>query len=110
MHIKRGNSLKKVTKGAYNSVYRKLGWVPIDNHTNIQGSKAHVEYVSPKPVKSGYRRNLSDIEDQPEDDSEDLDTMSYSELFTYAKDHGVSLGRTRQREEIIDLLKRELQL
>lgn len=89
MHITKDNEIKNVTKGAYKTYFEDTGWSPCD--TRYQGVSDYVEKLSYK----------SDDEDP------DFDTMSHKELLAFAKRHDISLGRVRQKDEIIDLLKQE---
>lgn len=111
MHITKNGATKKVTKGTYDNIYKKMGWVPVNGHVNIQGSKAHVEFMSPSPAKNPPMRESFVQPPEPEPIREetvtDFTNMGYQQLLAYARERGISLGKVRQRDEIIDLLKRE---
>lgn len=96
MHITKNNTVKNVTKGVYNAHFKDMGWIPYNAHVNIQGSNTHTEFLTHE-----------DTPDYTEDEDLNFDTMSHKELLAFAKRHDISLGRVRQKDEIIDLLKQE---
>lgn len=102
MYIIKNGNVKNVTRAIYKELYKSNGWTPMTEVPKAEPPKNNgYQPVFEDTVKPVYETN--ELED-----SVDLRSMNYQGLLAYARQHNIKLGNVRQKDEIIELLEREL--
>lgn len=108
MFITKNGMVKSVTKGVYKELYEHNGWEP-SGEVEFIDNKGKT-FMHPQPIEdSSYSFSQTDYTYDDYSKVTDFEDMSYQELLSYAKDHGIQLGRVRKQEDIIALLRGELE-
>lgn len=86
--IKKGDTVLQVTNGAYNSIYKRMGYVPV-------GERKH----SPLPIKPELVQAVEEKEEEEREVDEVVDKplaqWNKAEVKQYAEDHGIDLTGTK---------------
>lgn len=129
IQVKKGDSLLTVTKGAYDSYYRRLGYEPVgvaeSNENSDQGYTQPPEETKPSEegaqqksavnALDGATDGADDTAENPEHSSDEVDLseiplgeLSHSQLFEYADQLGLEYEGTMSKKELRALIKEHL--
>lgn len=108
---KAGHTLT-VTRGAFNALYRPLGYVIVGTEGEPEASPVPNEVTTPPADDTGYEDDQSSVEDEDtdadeeqDDEEEDLDEkplseMNFKELKAYAKRRGINTNGMSSKKEV----------
>ena len=112
--ITNGNRVTIVTLGVFKSMYEPMGW----KIANLSKENPVTEYLPENEVKHDenapedalevfYDESYDDI---PAEVEIPLSEMKVSELKEYAKKHGIDISAARNKQDIKDIIKAEMEV
>lgn len=98
IRIKRGSHTMSVTRGAFNAVYKPMGYTEMEEH---KAPKTHEE------TDDEYEDADmdSDEDDEPELGEKPLNEMNFNELKEYATQLGIATAGMRTRRELKEAIQ-----
>lgn len=129
IQVKRGNSLLTVTRGAYLSYYKRLGYEPVDAAEQPENkgeettqppedSQLSGDSTQPKSAEESDEQDIDGDEDETDDEESSgtevdlseipLSELSHSQLFEYADQLGLDYEGTPSRKELLELVRTHL--
>lgn len=117
VEITKGKLVVKVTKGAYNSLYKNEGWKLTSNVKPEKKAKEKPEKKKKqKPKKSEVKKEVvEEVEelDEVETPTEDLEAvtplseMTVEEMKAFAKEHDIDLSGVSKAADIRGIIEAE---
>lgn len=110
--IERAGHTLTVTRGAFNTLYRPLGYVIVGTEGEPEASPISDEAITPPVDDAGSEDDQGSIEDEDneadeeqDDEEEDLDEkplseMNFKELKAYAKRRGINTNGMSSKKEV----------
>lgn len=112
--IQRAGHVLTVSKGAFKTLYRPMGYVIVGDEGEPEASPAPGKEITPPDTGDGSEDDLSSGEDEVQDDGEDTDEdqddedleekplseMNFKELKAYAKRRGINVNGMSSKKEV----------
>lgn len=115
MLISKNGTRLSVTRGAYNDIFKSMGYAPISADSKSKKESKN-SYMAPKPEKNlnndvpfGNMLNTADIMEEDNDDDEYdvvLEEMTVKQLVEYADDNDIDLGEATRKADIIEAIRK----
>lgn len=119
--IQRAGHVLTVSKGAFKTLYKPMGYVIVGDEGEPEASPAPGKEITPPDTVDGSEDDLSSSEDESEDESDgadaDLDDeedadleekplseMNFKELKAYAKRRGINTNGMSSKKEVRDAI------
>lgn len=104
--ITNGNKELTVTRGAYDNIFRRMGYHPVETErADISPLGLEDENTYEEPETASEDEN-----EDPEDEEEDLfekpiGEMSFKELLEYAKANGIDIRGCNSKKEVLEAIE-----
>ena len=115
--IQRAGHVLTVSKGAFKTLYKPMGYVIVGDEGEPEASPAPGKEITPPDTGDGSEDYLSSGEDESDgadadpDDEEDADLeekplseMNFKELKAYAKRRGINTNGMSSKKEVRDAI------
>lgn len=119
--IRRGKHIVTVTKGAFECLYRPMGYVVIEAEEGSKALPTSDEVVTPPEDEKDTEEDSEDIEEDSEEAAEDTDdiedededeleekpisSMNFKELKEFASRHGINVNGLSSKQEVRRAIK-----
>lgn len=126
MYIEKNGTILNVSKGAYIALFEQDGWKKIKDPDKAKKHAQKGNFMSPQPIKKGEEAAETKVEEVPfgnlfqdndetsvNDIDEDyevvLEDMTIKELKAYAEEKDIDLDGATKKEDIIGVIRAELE-
>ena len=108
--ITNGSRTTIVTMGAYKEMYAPMGWKIADSEQE-KASVNNLPEVKEEPSEIANEEPETDVEesDQVEEVEIPLSEMKLDQLKQYAADHDIDISAARNKQDIRDIIKAEME-
>lgn len=125
MYIEKNGTILNVSKGAYFALFEKDGWKVVKDINKTKKHAKNSDFMSPQPHEKEKSEPKNAFEEMPfgnmfqsndetsiEDDEDYevvLEDMTNKELKAYAMEKGIDLDGATKKEDIIGVIRAELE-
>lgn len=126
MYIEKNGTILNVSKGAYIALFEKDGWKKVKDPDRVEKHAQNGNFMSPQPIKKDEEVTETKVEEVPfgnlfqgsdeasvSDPDEDyevvLEDMTVKELKAYAEEKDIDLDGATKKEDIIGMIRAELE-
>ena len=126
MYIEKNGTILNVSKGAYIALFEQDGWKKVKDPDKAEKHAQKGNFMSPQPIKKDEEVTETKVEEVPfgnlfqdndetsvNDPDEDyevvLEDMTIKELKAYAEEKDIDLDGATKKEDIIGVIRAELE-
>ena len=126
MYIEKNGTILNVSKGAYIALFEQDGWKKVKDPDKVEKHAQSGNFMSPQPTKKDEEVPETKVEEVPfgnlfqgsdetsvSDPDEDyevvLEDMTVKELKAYAEEKDIDLDGATKKEDIIGMIRAELE-